>query len=279
MRNNRGKDQIGRLKCNHMRGCALHGGVADAKDGTPAGTARGATKFANSAGDIFCSGHCAKVRCTYVQPGQGRTPRAPGRLSHSCRIVHAQTLGGASASNPMTVAAASASLGSPALVRPRCASAAFGCIPRASTRETALEKRRVQCPTQREDAREQLRRGRDGESREKDWKRPRRSEKAAEEEMRGRGAHSIMPKGGCARWRSGWRTDVATPTSWRRGREISIWSRPISRVRRPWAPLSLREPRISDLISPGLSWTLDPTSQARSKLTSPYSETRCRWRS
>lgn len=81
-----------------------------------------ATKFANSAGDIFCSGHCAKVRCTYVQPGQGRTPRAPGRLSHSCRIVHAQTLGGASASNPMTVAAASASLGSP----PRASSVCIG---------------------------------------------------------------------------------------------------------------------------------------------------------
>lgn len=41
----------------------------------------------------FVLGISAKVRCTYVQPGQGRIPRAPGRLSHSCRIVHAQSLG------------------------------------------------------------------------------------------------------------------------------------------------------------------------------------------
>jgi hypothetical protein len=41
----------------------------------------------------FAVGISAKVRCTYVQPGQGRIPRAPGRLSHSCRIVHAQSLG------------------------------------------------------------------------------------------------------------------------------------------------------------------------------------------
>lgn len=41
----------------------------------------------------FDLGISAKVRCTYVQPGQGRIPRAPGRLSHSCRIVHAQSLG------------------------------------------------------------------------------------------------------------------------------------------------------------------------------------------
>ena len=41
----------------------------------------------------FVLGTSAKVRCTYVQPGQGRIPRAPGRLSHSCRIVHAQNLG------------------------------------------------------------------------------------------------------------------------------------------------------------------------------------------
>jgi len=62
----------------------------------------------------------------------------------------------------MTVAAASATLVAH-IGRPRCTSAAFGCIPRASTRETALEKRRrVQCPMLREDARrarEQLRKG------------------------------------------------------------------------------------------------------------------------
>lgn len=62
----------------------------------------------------------------------------------------------------MTVAAASATLVAH-FGHPRCTSAAFGCIPRASTRETALEKRRrVQCPMLREDARrarEQLRKG------------------------------------------------------------------------------------------------------------------------
>lgn len=154
----------------------------------------------------ICAGHRAKVRCTYVQPGQGRTPRAPGRLSHSCRIVHAQTLGGASASNPMTVAAASASLGSPA----RASSVRIGrlrlhsaCI---NPRDRPREKRRVQCPTQREDAREQLRR--DGESPEKE------RESGAEEEMR-----SIMPRGCALRmWRSAPR--VAT----------SLRSRPISRA-------------------------------------------------
>jgi len=72
----------------------------------------------------------------------------------------------AGTSNPrMTVAAASATLVAH-FGRPRYMSAVFDCIPRASTCETALEKRRAECIAQycvkTRAAREQLRQGRRG---------------------------------------------------------------------------------------------------------------------
>lgn len=83
--------------------------------------------------------------------------------------------GRASTSNPkMTVAAASATLVAH-FGRPRYTSGVFDCIPRASTCETALEKRRrVHCPILREDARRArtAAQGRDGENGVKDYRQP-----------------------------------------------------------------------------------------------------------
>lgn len=76
-------------------------------------------------------------------------------LSHSCRIVHAEaseraserTRARVSTSNPVTVAAARRAARLHEQAQPRASSAGFGCIPRASTRETALE-RSAECNAQ-----------------------------------------------------------------------------------------------------------------------------------
>lgn len=187
----RAKGNVEKLRCNETRGHERrHILFWVSREGAMHLRAAGSRSYSSCAG--LAESFVQNRACTY-----------PGR---------------ASASNPMTVAAASATLVAH-FGCPRRTSAAFGCIPRASTRETALEKRRVQCPILREDARRArtAAQGQDEESREKDWKWPRRSERAAEEEMRDRGSrHSVMPKG-CARWRS--RTSVyqiGANITWRR---------------------------------------------------------------
>lgn len=100
---------------------------------------------------ILRFGHArpAKVRYTYVQPGQGRIRGAPAWLSHSCRIVHAEARALVHRTRwPLQLRGARGQLhGSTkrrSLVHPRPYSA---CIPRASTRETALE-RSAECNAQ-----------------------------------------------------------------------------------------------------------------------------------
>ena len=94
-----------------------------------------------------------KVRCTYVQPGQGRIRGTPAWLSHSCRIVHAEASERANErelqyiepGDRCSCKARAKRLHEPA--QPRASSAGFGCIPHASTRETALE-RSAECNAQ-----------------------------------------------------------------------------------------------------------------------------------
>ena len=94
-----------------------------------------------------------KVRCTYVQPGQGRirgTPAESFVQNRACRSERAseRTRARASTSNPsVTVAAARRAARLHEQAQPRASSAGFGCIPRASTRETALE-RSAECNAQ-----------------------------------------------------------------------------------------------------------------------------------
>lgn len=137
------------------------------------------------------------MRCTYVQSGQGRTPRAPGRLSHSCRIVHAHSARRAMREciePEMTVAAASAMLVAH-FGRSRCMSAVFGCIPRASTQEISIARSaapcRVQCPIPRIRANSCLREREENEDESKALsKKVRRREEATGEREKERNAGS-----------------------------------------------------------------------------------------
>lgn len=92
------------------------------------------------------------MRCTYVQPGQGRirgTPAESFVQNRACRSerTNERTRARVSTSNPVTVAAARRAARLHEQAQPRASSAGFGCIPRASTRETALE-RSAECNAQ-----------------------------------------------------------------------------------------------------------------------------------
>ena len=91
----------------------------------------------------------AKVRCTYVQPGQGRIRGAPvvGWVirAESCMQRRARARARVHRTRwPLQLRGAR---GSANRAQPRASSASLGCIPRASTRETALE-RSAECNAQ-----------------------------------------------------------------------------------------------------------------------------------
>lgn len=139
----------------------------------------------------FVLGISAKVRCTYVQPGQGRIPRAPGRLSHSCRIVHAQSLGVRvhrtrdDRCSCKRDVAGSPLRSSPVHVgRLRLHSA---CInPRDRPREAP--------PSAMPNAARTAAQGRDGESRVKDWTRPAKKRRGEQSGGGGGGVRNAGPR-------------------------------------------------------------------------------------
>lgn len=158
-------------------------------------------RFASVA-TYFVLGIGAKVRCTYVQPGQGRIPRAPGRLSHSCRIVHAQSPGLRVHRTRDDRCSCKRDAGSPLRSSPvhvgrlRLHSA---CInprdrPREAPPSAMSNAARRRAPRARTAAQ-----GRDGESREKDRTRPtkkrgeRRRKKCRGHEARG--VRRLSPRG------------------------------------------------------------------------------------